>query len=198
MVSYSCEIGGRSEVNKNKSSFPLWVYFTCPVFLRSGTEPMMMSLKPVKEFQLLARWSFKLRLIRQASSLDNRCRTSKLLQPLNLIPHGGEVPSKSPKKFEDVSSKSSRLLQDLGFVRPASPGTFVYLNLALRSLEKLISLADVVMEEAGCQKILLPSLVDLLRRYFLFCLVLLGSFNIYRMPALIVISDFYSFTFIGC
>ena len=48
---------------------------------------------------------------------------------------------------------------DLGFVRPASQGTFAYLNLALRSLEKLTALADVVMEEAGCQKILLPSLV---------------------------------------
>jgi prolyl-tRNA synthetase len=50
---------------------------------------------------------------------------------------------------------------DLGFVRPASQGTFAYLNLALRSLEKLTALADVVMEEAGCQKILLPSLVTL-------------------------------------
>jgi prolyl-tRNA synthetase len=50
---------------------------------------------------------------------------------------------------------------DLGFVRPTSQGTFAYLNLALRSLEKLTALADVVMEEAGCQKILLPSLVTL-------------------------------------
>jgi hypothetical protein len=94
---------------------------------------------------------------------DNRCRASRLLQPLNLIPHGElqQSEQKTPKKFEENSSKSSRLLVDLGFVRPASQGTFAYLNLALRSLEKLTALADVVMEEAGCQKILLPSLVTL-------------------------------------
>jgi len=95
-------------------------------------------------------------------SADTRCRTSRLLQPLNLIPYETGVETstlKAPKKFEEFSSKSSRLLVDLGFIRPTSHGTFAYLNLAMRSLEKLISLADVVMEEAGCQKILLPTLV---------------------------------------
>jgi hypothetical protein len=117
-----------------------------------------MALNSVREFQVLAYRSCQLRLHRHVSTFDSRCRTSKLLQPLNLIPHG-ETAHKSPKKFEDISSKSSRLLVDLGFIRPASPGTFVYLNLALRAMEKLTSLADVVMEQAGCQKILLPSLV---------------------------------------
>jgi len=45
-------------------------------------------------------------------------------------------------------------------IRPSSHGTFAYLSLALRSLEKLTALADVVMEEAGCQKIALPTLTD--------------------------------------
>ena len=96
-----------------------------------------------------------------AGTFDGRCRASRLLQPLNLVPHeaGEAVSTKVPKKFEDISSKSSRLLVDLGFIRPAYPGTFTYMNMALRSLEKLTSLADVVMEQAGCQKILLPTLV---------------------------------------
>ena len=100
-----------------------------------------------------------------AGTSDTRCRASRLLQPLNLIPYetGAEASAqKVPKKFEEFSSKSSRLLVDLGFIRPTSHGTFAYLNLAMRSLEKLTSLADVVMEEAGCQKILLPTLVILL------------------------------------
>ena len=105
---------------------------------------------------------------RSVATFDGRCRASRLLQPLNLVPHeaGEAVSTKTPKKFEEISSKSSRLLVDLGFIRPASPGTFTYLNLALRSLEKLTSLADVVMEQAGCQKILLPTLVIV---YICFC-----------------------------
>ena len=123
---------------------------------------MSLFLRPVKKVGLFSNCfgigigSSPKRLI---GTFDNRCRASRLLQPLNLLPHGEESDQKTPKKFEEISSKSSRLLVDLGFVRPASHGTFTYLNLALRSLEKLTALADVVMEEAGCQKILLPSLV---------------------------------------
>ena len=118
----------------------------------------MSLLNPIKTFEFMTHRAYDVRLCRRCSTFDGRCRTSKLLQPLNMIPHG-EIQHKSPRKFEDISSKSSRLLVDLGFVRPASPGTFVFLNMAMRSLEKLTSLADVVMEQAGCQKILLPTLV---------------------------------------
>ena len=127
---------------------------------------MLSFIRPTRQCQIvpiLSQISSSSQRRRSLATFDGRCRASRLLQPLNLVPHeaGEAVSTKTPKKFEETSSKSSRLLVDLGFIRPASPGTFTYLNLALRSLEKLTSLADVVMEQAGCQKILLPTLVSI-------------------------------------
>lgn len=51
-------------------------------------------------------------------SFDGRCRASRVLQPLNLLPFDEDGTNKTDiNKFENVSARSQRLLVDLGFLR---------------------------------------------------------------------------------
>jgi prolyl-tRNA synthetase len=83
---------------------------------------------------------------------------SRLVQPVSEIPHGTN--SAQPRKFEDISAKSHRMLVDYGLIRPCHPGSFAFLTLALRSIEKLNAMIDLKMSQIGAQKILLPTLTD--------------------------------------
>lgn len=47
---------------------------------------------------------------------------------------------------------------ELGYIRPASPGCYHLLPLALRSLQKLINIVDQEMENIGGQKLMFPTL----------------------------------------
>lgn len=85
---------------------------------------------------------------------------SNLFQPLNEIPQRSLEQDKLPKKFEEFAAKSHRMLTDFGLIRSCHPGSFAYLPLALRSIEKLNRLIDFHMEEIGAQKILLPTMTD--------------------------------------
>jgi len=78
---------------------------------------------------------------------------SKLYQPKELIPH---TELEKLKKTDDVSSKSSRLMKEYGYIKSVSHGYFALLPLATRSLNKLIKLIDNELEAIGCQKLILP------------------------------------------
>ena len=83
---------------------------------------------------------------------------SKLFQPVQDVPFDTEV---KPKKFEDATfSKSHRMLVDFGLIRSCHHGSYAYLPLALRSIDKLSLLIDQNMEEINAHKILLPTMTD--------------------------------------
>ena len=85
-----------------------------------------------------------------------RALLSKILKPLNELPPG----QKKPQKFEEMSTKSHRMLVDYGLIRHCHQGSYAYLPLALRSLSKLERLIDSELYKIGCQKILLPTMTD--------------------------------------
>lgn len=49
---------------------------------------------------------------------------------------------------------------ELGIIRQASPGSFHFLPLGLRALEKLIRLVDLEMSRIGAQKVMFPTLTN--------------------------------------
>ncbi len=59
---------------------------------------------------------------------------SRLLRPVNLLPHGGTQAGQRPVRKEESLSKGQRLLVDQGVIRPLEncPGVFHYLPLAVR------------------------------------------------------------------
>ncbi|KAJ9600419.1 hypothetical protein L9F63_009275, partial [Diploptera punctata] len=77
---------------------------------------------------------------------------SRLFQPQNIAPKNSKV------KVDEVSSKSQRLMVDLGIVKQATSGSFHLLPLGERALHKLTCLVDEEMERIGAQKLLLPLL----------------------------------------
>ncbi|XP_046475439.1 probable proline--tRNA ligase, mitochondrial [Neodiprion pinetum] len=79
-------------------------------------------------------------------------RISKLFQPLNIVP-------KDSKPRDEVSSKSYKLMVDMGIIRQSSNGMYNLLPLGLRALEKLNTLVDDEMANIDAQKVLLPHLI---------------------------------------
>ncbi|XP_072019571.1 probable proline--tRNA ligase, mitochondrial [Amphiura filiformis] len=65
---------------------------------------------------------------------------------------------KCPPAKDVTKCKSLQLMLNAGLIQSAGPGTFHFLPLALRSLEKLIKLIDSTMGEIGAQKIAMPCL----------------------------------------
>lgn len=78
---------------------------------------------------------------------------SRLYQPKELIPH---TDLEKVKKIDELSSKSTRLMKEYGYIKSVGYGYFALLPLATRSLNKLIKLIDNELETIGCQKLILP------------------------------------------
>jgi prolyl-tRNA synthetase len=64
-----------------------------------------------------------------------------------------------PKAESDVVSLSQKLLMSEGSIYCSSPGSFILMPMAVRSLEKLVKLIDQEMKLIGAQKIIMPSLI---------------------------------------
>ncbi|XP_014288716.1 probable proline--tRNA ligase, mitochondrial [Halyomorpha halys] len=79
--------------------------------------------------------------------------SSKLFQPLNIIPQNATVTS-------EKLSKSHRLMVDMGIIKSTSAGTYHLLPLGIRSLEKLRKIVKSEMCALYAQEIKLPFLVD--------------------------------------
>ena len=69
-------------------------------------------------------------------------------------------PKKSPKKHDEISSKSHRMLVDFGLIRQQHNGSFALLPLMHKSLQKLQKLIDEQMFKIGANKMLLPTMTD--------------------------------------
>ncbi|XP_023021392.2 prolyl-tRNA synthetase 2-like protein, mitochondrial [Leptinotarsa decemlineata] len=87
-------------------------------------------------------------------SIGGRHCLSKIFQPITIIS------KKSNLTRQDVTSKSQRLMLDLGFIQQASPGCFHFLPLGLKSLNKLIKIVDDEMFKICGQKVLFPGLTN--------------------------------------
>lgn len=79
---------------------------------------------------------------------------SRLFQPVYLVSKKTEV------KYNDITSKSQKLMIDNGIIHQASNGIFDILPLGQRALQKLISLVDCHMQNIGAQKITFPVLTN--------------------------------------
>uniref|UniRef100_A0A1L8DHL5 Probable proline--tRNA ligase, mitochondrial n=1 Tax=Nyssomyia neivai TaxID=330878 RepID=A0A1L8DHL5_9DIPT len=79
-------------------------------------------------------------------------RITKIFQPMVIIPKNAVI------KKQDASSRSQRLMTELGLIRPATNGTFYLLPLVQRSVEKLVALVDAHMKLLDAQKVTLPIL----------------------------------------
>ncbi|XP_068625982.1 probable proline--tRNA ligase, mitochondrial [Battus philenor] len=77
---------------------------------------------------------------------------SQIFQPLITIPRDAVI------KNTEITCKSQKLLLECGLVRPTSSGFFALLPLAQRVMDKLETLVQRCMEEAGAQRMTLPSL----------------------------------------
>ena len=90
-------------------------------------------------------------------------RASKILQPVNTVPHNQNKDNANKnKEFFDNSdmSKSSMLLADNGLIKHAYPGNYVFLPLGMRVLQKVSKLIDNCMQSIDGQKLLLPTLTE--------------------------------------
>lgn len=79
---------------------------------------------------------------------------SKIFQPIKVNPQH------VIEKKTDIVSNSQRLMIELGLIRPASSGSFYFLPLGMRALEKLVNIVDDEMHKIGAQKLLLPTLCN--------------------------------------
>ncbi|KAG5873365.1 hypothetical protein JTB14_022968 [Gonioctena quinquepunctata] len=70
------------------------------------------------------------------------------------------VSKNSNQSRQDVTSKSQRLMLELGIIQTASPGCFHFLPLGLKSLNKLIKIVDEEMFSICGQKVLFPGLTN--------------------------------------
>ncbi|KAF7280653.1 hypothetical protein GWI33_005620 [Rhynchophorus ferrugineus] len=80
-------------------------------------------------------------------------RMSRLFQPFTVISKTSNLSHK------DITSKSQRLMLELGVIHQANPGCFHYLPLGVRALNKLINIVDNEMQNIGGQKLIFPTLV---------------------------------------
>ena len=95
----------------------------------------------------------------RCQSTEPRHLFSKLHHQFNEIPFN-QVSKNTPKKLEEITAKSHRMLVDYGLIRPLHTGSFAFLPLAQRSLEKLQFLIDQQMFKIGANKITLPTMTD--------------------------------------
>ncbi|XP_017782213.1 PREDICTED: probable proline--tRNA ligase, mitochondrial [Nicrophorus vespilloides] len=79
-------------------------------------------------------------------------RSSRLFQPLNPVQKNIQA------KNVDLTSLSQKLMLDLGIIKQSSPGSFHYLPLAVRSLNKLTKIVDEEMANIDAQKVIFPTL----------------------------------------
>lgn len=79
---------------------------------------------------------------------------SRLFQPVNLVSKSTEV------KYNDITSKSQKLMIDNGIIHQANNGMFDLLPLGQRALQKLINLVDHHMQAVGAQKVTFPLLTN--------------------------------------
>ncbi|GAB6032726.1 prolyl-tRNA synthetase [Chamberlinius hualienensis] len=86
-----------------------------------------------------------------------RHRSSKVFQPVVAHP---VITNASSKEKTEAFSKSHQLMLDHGLIRHSYSGTFHYLPLAVKSLNKLIRIIDEEMEAIGGQKVDLPCLIS--------------------------------------
>ena len=93
------------------------------------------------------------------NEMKGRNLLSKVLKPLNEYRHL-KVGDKQPKKVEEMSAKSHRMLVDYGLLKPCHQGSYAYMPFALRSLAKLEKLIDEELSQIDCQKIMLPSMTE--------------------------------------
>ncbi|XP_057665485.1 probable proline--tRNA ligase, mitochondrial isoform X2 [Diorhabda carinulata] len=77
---------------------------------------------------------------------------SKIFQPMTIIPKNSNL------SRQQVTSKSQRLMLELGIIQQSIPGCFHLLPLGLKSLEKLIKIVDDELFKIGGQKLLFPTL----------------------------------------
>ncbi|GLH09326.1 Uncharacterized protein GBIM_14424 [Gryllus bimaculatus] len=83
-----------------------------------------------------------------------RYYVSKLFQPQNIVPKNSEV------KCNDITSKSQKLMMDMGIIRAANNGFFYMLPLGERALRKLVDVVNEEMHRIDAQKLILPSLIS--------------------------------------
>ncbi|KAK7873022.1 hypothetical protein R5R35_000320 [Gryllus longicercus] len=83
-----------------------------------------------------------------------RYYVSKLFQPQNIVPKNSEV------KCNDITSKSQKLMMDMGIIRAANNGFFYMLPLGERALRKLVDVVNEEMHRIDAQKLVLPSLIS--------------------------------------
>nr|CAI5855484.1 unnamed protein product [Callosobruchus analis] len=81
-------------------------------------------------------------------------RVSKFFQPIINISKTSNLP------MPEVTSKSQKLMLELGIIHQATPGCFHFLPLGLRALEKLVKIVDNEMLMIGGQKILFSELTN--------------------------------------
>ncbi|KAJ8920512.1 hypothetical protein NQ315_005381 [Exocentrus adspersus] len=79
---------------------------------------------------------------------------SKIFQPVTVISKTASISRK------DVTSKSQRLMLELGIIRQSSPGFFHFLPLGIKSLNKLKKIVNQEMNNVGGQNVLCPSLIN--------------------------------------
>ncbi|CAG9818263.1 unnamed protein product [Phaedon cochleariae] len=87
-------------------------------------------------------------------SMNVRHRISKIFQPSTVISKTSNLTR------PDVSSKSQRLMLELGIIQQANPGCFHFLPLGLKSFNKLVKIVDRAMFNIGGQKVLFPTLIN--------------------------------------
>uniref|UniRef100_A0A1B0DGL6 Probable proline--tRNA ligase, mitochondrial n=1 Tax=Phlebotomus papatasi TaxID=29031 RepID=A0A1B0DGL6_PHLPP len=71
-----------------------------------------------------------------------------------IIPKGAVI------KKAEVSSRSHRLMTELGLIKPATNGTFYLLPLVQRSVDKLVAIVEAHMREIDAQRLTLPILTS--------------------------------------
>lgn len=81
-----------------------------------------------------------------------RNRLSRIFQPINVVPKDAK------RKNQEILSKSQRLMLELGIIRQANPGSFHFLPLGVRALDKLLRIVDEEMLKIGAQKAIFPTL----------------------------------------
>ncbi|XP_059621945.1 probable proline--tRNA ligase, mitochondrial [Phlebotomus argentipes] len=79
-------------------------------------------------------------------------RISKIFQPMVIIPKGAVI------KKQEVSSRSHRLMTELGLIKAAANGTFYLMPLVQRSVDKLVAIVEAHMRQIDAQKVTLPIL----------------------------------------
>ncbi|ENN82011.1 hypothetical protein D910_01763 [Dendroctonus ponderosae] len=80
-------------------------------------------------------------------------RLSKVFQPITAIGKNHQ------RTHKDFTSKSHRLMIELGIIQQALPGCFHILPMGLRALNKIVNIVDEEMQRIGGQKTCFPTLV---------------------------------------